>query len=643
MIRKIGAFVVILFFQALFSSWASACDSINVIPKPVTLIRKSGDFLLPKHIVIATNSKEASIRNFISEFGKKVAVATGYTYALIDKNVASADINLLINEVVDKSLGNEGYNMSVSLKGIKICANEPAGLFYGLKTLLQLLPAKIESKTLQKGVVWKVPAVTIIDYPRFAWRGMLFDVSRHFFTKQQVKEFIDNMVKYKYNTLQLHLTDDQGWRLQIKGLPRLTEIGAWRAPRVGIWKEVSKPDSSEPRTYGGFYTQQDIREIIKYAADRFVNILPEIDVPGHSLAAIASYPELSCTPGYYQVNSGELLRFHKNGIAFTLVDNTLCPANKNVYVFLDTVFSEVAKLFPFQYIHIGGDECYKGFWEKSSECRQLMQENGLKNTDELQSFFIKRIEKIVESKGKKIIGWDEIQEGGLPKGAAVMSWRGMEGGIKAAKLNHPVVMSPNTFAYFDLYQGDPVAEPPSYSMVRLRKAYEFNPVPPDVDSSNILGGQCNLWSERLTTTRSAEYMLWPRALATAECLWTPVSQKDWDSFYRRVENQFKRFDAAQVKYSRSMYDPIFKVAQDNKDSLLISLETEIKNLDIYYSFDETDPDNFYPKYEEPLSVPKDAVHLKVITYRNNQQVGKLIVMPVAELRSRLAKKINKRQ
>ena len=436
-------------------------------------------------------------------------------------------------------MGDEGYEMSVSSKGIWIHANKPAGLFYGLKTLLQLLPPQIENKTFQKGIIWAIPAVTIKDYPRFKWRGILFDVSRHFFTKQQVEDFIDQMVKYKFNVLQLHLTDDQGWRLQIKSLPKLTDIGAWRAPRVGIWKEVSKPDSTEPKTYGGFYTQEDMREIIEYAAARFVNILPEIDVPGHSLAAVASYPQLSCTPGNKQVNSGELLRVHKNGIAYTLVDNTLCPANDNVYIFLDKVFSEVAKLFPFQYIHIGGDECYKGFWEKSSECRQLMQENGLKDIEELQSYFIKRVEKIVESKGKKIIGWDEIQEGGLPEGVAVMSWRGMAGGIKAAKLKHPVVMSPNTFAYFDLYQGDPVAEPPSYSMVRLNKAYQFNPLPQGIDSSYILGGQCNLWSERLTTLRSAEYMLWPRALATAECLWTPVSKKSWDSFYPRVESQFK--------------------------------------------------------------------------------------------------------
>ena len=328
----------------------------------------------------------------------------------------------------------------------------------------------------------------------------------------------------------------------------------------------------------------------------------------------------------------------EKGTFYGLLDNMLCPANENVYTFLDKVFTEVAQLFPFEYIHIGGDECYKGYWEKSEACQQLMKKEGLKNTEELQSYFIKRVEKIVQSKGKKIIGWDEILEGGLAPDATVMSWRGMKGGVEAAKMNHQVVMTPNDFVYFDLYQGDPVAEPPTYSMVRLKKAYEFNPLPAGVDPKYILGGQCNLWSERLSTMRHAEYMLWPRALATAECLWTPAAVKNWTSFYQRVEKQMERFDMAETKYSRSMYDPVFTVNKDVNDSLLIQLTTEIDGLDIYYSFDETEPDDFYPKYQNPLSVPKDAANLKVIVYRDNKPIGKLIVMPIAELRKRVPKK-----
>ena len=616
-----------------------AADDISIIPQPVKISRSSGNFILPKNISIELNSHLADVKETALEFSKKISIVTGYQTRITENGTNSLNaIHLFLNKKNDVALGDEGYTVSVTAKGVFIYANKPAGLFYGLKTLLQLLPKEIESNSFIQKSSWIIPAVEITDYPRYKWRGILFDVVRHFFTKQEVKSFIDNMVKYKYNMLHLHLTDDQGWRVEIKSLPKLTEVGAWRAERTGRWGEFSKPSPDEPKTYGGFYTQDDIKEIIKYAADRYVTILPEIDIPGHSLAAVASYPELSCTPGTYQVNSGDRFMIWKGKDFYGLLDNTLCPANENVYTFLDKVFTEVAQLFPFEYIHIGGDECYKGFWEKSEACQQLMQKEGLKTQEELQSYFIKKVEKIVQSKGKKIIGWDEILEGGLAPDATVMSWRGMKGGIEAAKMNHHVVMTPNDFAYVDLYQGDPVSEPPTYSMLRLNKSYEFDPLPEGVDPKYILGGQCNLWSERLSTMRHAEYMLWPRAFATAECLWTPAAEKNWNSFYQRVEKQFLRFDISQTKYSRSMYDPVFTTSKDANDSLLIQLKTEIDGLDIYYSFDETEPDNFYPKYKNQLSIPKDASNLKVITYRDNKPIGKLIVMPIAELRKRAGKK-----
>ena len=631
--KKIFSFLVI--FQLMLIVNVFATDDINIIPQPVKVSQNSGSYLLPKHITIELNSKLDEVEEMALQFSKKVSTATGYKVDINDGERKSNNaVHLLLNKKADATIGDEGYTLSVTNKGVFMHANKPAGLFYGLKTLLQLLPKEIESNTLIEKTTWTIPAVEITDYPRFKWRGMMFDVARHFFTKQEVKDFIDNMVKYKYNMLHLHLTDDQGWRLEIKSLPKLTEVGAWRAERTGRWGEFSKPSPDEPKTYGGFYTQDDIKDIIKYAAGRYVTILPEIDIPGHSLAAVASYPELSCTPGIYQVNAGEKFMVWEKGGFYGLLDNTLCPANENVYTFLDKVFTEVAQLFPFEYIHVGGDECYKGFWEKSEACQQLMKKEGLKNSDELQSYFIKRVGKIVQSKGKKMIGWDEILEGGLAPGVTVMSWRGMKGGIAAAKMNHQVVMTPNDFAYLDLYQGDPVAEPPTYSVVRLNKAYQFDPLPPGVDPKFILGGQCNLWSERLSTMRHAEYMLWPRALATAESVWSPASEKDWNSFYHRVEEQFERFDIAETKYSRSMYDPIFTATKDAKDSLLIQLNTEIDSLDIYYSFDETEPDKFYPKYQKPLSAPKDAANLKVVTYRDNKPMGKLIVMPISELRKR---------
>jgi hexosaminidase len=464
----------------------------------------------------------------------------------------------------------------------------------------------------------------------------MFDVARHFFTKDEVKDFIDNMARYKFNLLHMHLTDDEGWRIEIKSLPRLTSVGAWNVKRVGYFGTFEKPGPDEPRNYGGFYTQDDIRELVKYAKDRFVDIMPEVDIPGHSMAAIVSYPELSCTAGadQYQVISGEkFIDWHAGGFD-ALVDNTLCPANEKVYPFLDKVFTEIASLFPFGYIHVGGDECAKNFWEKSDAVKQLMQRENLKTMEEVQSYFEKRVEKIVESKGKKLIGWDEILEGGLAPNAVVMSWRGIKGGIEAARLGHQVVMSPTTFVYLDYMQGDPIYESHVYATLRLNTTYQFEPVPEGVDPKFIMGGQANLWTEQIYNNRYLQYMLWPRGLAVSESLWSPKEKKNWNLFAAKVENNFPRMDIEHVKYSRCMFDPIFTAKKDANDSLLIQLSTEVEGLDIHYSFDNSHPDNYYPVYKEPLSVPKEAVMLKVVTYRGDELVGRQIDMPVSELKRR---------
>lgn len=592
--------------------------------------------MLPSRITIGVSKDRALIR-IQQMLHTQLELATGKQVrnVVLLKPATVNGISLLI--VNDPSIPKEGYRLKVSASGIALTATSPAGIFYGVQTLLQLLPKEIESKTTAKNIVnWKIPFVTIEDYPRFGWRGVMLDVVRHWFTKEQVKDFIDDMVQFKFNMLHLHLSDDQGWRIEIKSLPKLTETGAWRADRTGRWGDFTKPSPGEPKTYGGFYTQEDMKELIQYAQDRFVTIIPEIDVPGHSLAAVASYPELTCTTdSTYQVNAGErFMIWPGNGKFYGILDNTLCPANEKVYEFLDKVFTEIAAIFPYEYIHMGGDECYKGYWEKSEAVKQLMQKEGLKDMHEVQSYFVKRVQKIINSKGKKMMGWDEIMEGGLASGASVMSWQGMKGGTAAAKAKHHVVMSPNDFAYVDLYQGDPIAEPPTYSKVLLNKSYQFDPLPPGVDSQYILGGQCNLWSERLHTVRHMQYMLWPRALAIAESVWSPTSKKNWPDFVKRVENQMERFDVAEINYSRSMYDPIFTAKKDSNGELLIELSTQIEGLDIHYSFDEFPPDRFYPIYKTGLSVPKDAANLKVVTYRGQEQVGKQISMPLAELKKR---------
>jgi hexosaminidase len=448
-------------------------------------------------------------------------------------------------------------------------------------------------------------------------------------------------VRYKYNILHLHLTDDEGWRLEIKGYPKLTEVGAWNVKKQGYFGTFSAPTPDEPRNYGGFYTQQDIKEIVAYAKERYVDILPEIDVPGHSLAAVVSYPELSCTPDAknYVVRSGEPIMDWSHGAPpIALVDNTLCPANEKVYEFLDVVMTQVAELFPFEYIHVGGDETPQNFWAKTPAIQELAKKEGLKNMHEVQGYFERRLEKIVLSKGKKFMGWDEIIEGGLAPSAAVMSWRGMKGGIEAAKAGHEVVMSPTTYAYLDYMQADPITEPRVYASLRLNKTYEFEPLPEGVNPKYIKGGQANLWTEQIYNYRTVQYMLWPRALAIAESVWSPKEKKNWNDFFNRTEKHFERFDVAEKKYSRGVYDPIFEVGRTADKQLKIDLSTEVEGLDIYYSFDNTFPDRFYPKYTKALVPPKDAVMLKVITYKGKEPVGRMITMPIEELNKRADRK-----
>jgi len=613
---------------------------IAIIPEPVSLMKNEGHFILPENIVIQAVGG-AELKQVITFLQERLSIPTGSFVSVVSTANSNASIKLILNDKVNPILGDEGYQLSVSPAQVTIKANKPAGLFYGVQSLIQLFPKEIESKELIETIEWTAPCVDITDYPRVGWRGLMFDVARHFFTKAEVKQYIDAMVRYKYNILHLHLADDEGWRIEIKGLPKLTEVGAWSVKKVGEFGNFSPPSPEEPRTYGGFYTQEDIKELVQYAKERFVNILPEIDVPGHSLAFIASYPELSCTPAAanYRVRSGERIMDWSRGAPPTaLVDNTLCPANELVYSYLDTIITQVAQLFPFDYIHMGGDEAPFNFWEKSDAIKALMKQENLKDMHQVQGYFEKRVQKIVESKGKKFMGWDEILDGDMSPSAAVMSWRGMKYGTEAAKKKHEVVMSPTTYAYLDYMQADVITEPKVYASLRLSKSYEFDPIPAGVDPKYIKGGQANLWTEQVYNIRQAEYMTWPRGMAIAESVWSPAEKKNWNNFFARVEQHFKRLDVAETKYAPSAYDPIFSVSRSADRQLLVELSTEVEGLDIYYSFDNSFPDRFYPKYTEKIIPPKDANTLKVITYRGKNPVGRMMVMPIEELNKRAGKK-----
>jgi hexosaminidase len=612
----------------------SICTNAQpLIPQPVEMKSSTGSYLLSNGTNITFDKPES---RFVADMlAQKLATPTGFPLKAQQGKAGNIQFNL--NATPNTTIGKEGYTLESTPKGVIIAANQTAGLFYGMQTLVQLLPKEIESKTATKAT-WSIPAVKITDYPRFGWRGLMLDVSRHFFSKEDVKTYIDQIATLKYNTFHWHLTDDEGWRVEIKSLPKLTSVGAWRVQRAGRFGEREFPKVGEPTTYGGFYTQEDIKEVVKYAQDRNITIVPEIDVPGHSMAAIAAYPELSCkkdptTP----VSCGmKFAEWYGNGHFKMLVENALNPSDEKVYDFLDKVFTELSALFPGQYIHVGGDECYKGYWAQDEGCQALMKTLKIRHVEDLQGYFMGRLEKILQKNGKKMIGWDEILEGGISPTAAVMSWRGIKGGIEAAQAGHEVVMSPTTFAYLDYNQGEHTVDPPIYASLRVKKSYSFEPVPDGVDAKYILGGQGNVWTEHIPTLRAAQYMTFPRAWALSEVYWSPKTARNWDDFSKRMETHFDRADVAQINCSHAVYDAIVKTSTKN-GKMTLTLDTELAGMDIYYTLDETMPDTFSPKYSKPIELPDAPINLRVVTYRNGKPIGHLITLKKAELERRSEK------
>lgn len=607
-------------FSDCQSNSSSMAGSNVIVPAPVSYVAASGSFSLKAGTPIIAKSGDLSD-----------AVNMFVNHPLIKdlrlSKASSGSNGITISLIKEASLKPEGYKMNIAPGGIDIQANNPSGAFYALQSLLQLIPVHGKAP-------YSISSASITDYPRFGWRGLMLDVSRHFFVVDDVKKYMDAMAMYKFNTLHLHLTDDNGWRIEIKALPKLTSVGAWRAERFGTFGDRADVKEGEPATYGGFYTQEQIKDLVKYAAKLNISIVPEIDVPGHSMAILAAYPELSCTHEKVYVNPGtKFSEWYGNGKFKMLVDNTLNPANEQVYNYLDKIFTEVAALFPNPYIHMGGDECYHGYWENDPDCKALMAKENLKDAHEIQSYFVKRVEKIIKSKGKKLIGWDEILEGGLAPEATVMSWRGIQGGIDAAKLGHEVVMSPTTFAYIDYMQGDRSIEFPIYATLTLQKSYSFEPIPDGVEGKYILGGQANLWSEKIPTLRHAFYMTFPRALAIAESVWSPKEKKDWNSFTSRVENHFNLFDKLQWNTSRSLYDAIATTSKANS-KLTATLKTEMPGTEIHYTIDNTFPDAYSPKYSAPVDIPEGDVTLRYVVTRGGKILGRTAAISRADLMAR---------
>lgn len=525
-------------------------ETMNIIPLPVSVEQSSPG--APGFVLRASTrfvaDKDAAVE--ASKLIDALAPAMGFRLRRVvhpeqGSRLAgfqhSGTIKLTLDEQLSE-LGNEGYTLEVTTERILIRARREAGLFYGAITLLQLLPPTIFSKTKVENEVWKVPCVKITDYPRFQWRGLLVDPARHFIPKSVLLRSIDAMAMHKLNSLQIHLTDDQGWRIESKKYPRLTQIGAWRNETL-IGHLNRKPLRFDGKRHGGFYTRQDIREIVKYASARHIRIVPEVEMPGHARAAISSYPQL----GVFPEKQKDLKPWTHWGVS----EHIFAPRPETI-AFLQDVLSEVIELFPGTYIHIGGDEAVKTQWKASEEIQALIREKGLKDEAELQSWFIRQMDTFLTRHGRRLVGWDDILQGGLAPGATVMSWRGELGGITAANAGHDVVMAPTSHTYFDYYQGPGEKEPLAIGgYLPLKKVYQYNPIPkaiPADKAKHVLGVQGQLWGEYISTPEHLEYMAYPRAAALAEVGWSPKALKDYESFLVRLRHHLKRLHVRGVNY-----------------------------------------------------------------------------------------------
>jgi hexosaminidase len=575
-------------------------NQYNVIPLPQALKMLEGQFLLKAATPVFFDGNDEQARVVVERFLGELNTATGLSLT----NKITSNNPALVFKLEETIPNKEAYTLSIQADGIVVTAATSQGLFYATQTLKQLLAVD------ETGKNWYYPAVEISDQPRFSYRGMHLDVARHFHPVETVKKMIEQLAYHKMNTFHWHLTDDQGWRIEIKQYPKLTEIGGFReGTLIGHYND--QPQQFDGKRYGGFYTQDEIRDVVQYAAERFVEIVPEIELPGHAQAAIAAYPELGCEEGTYEV-------WQKWGVS----DNVFCPTEET-FTFLENVFDEVITLFPGKYIHIGGDECPKVKWKESTFCQQLMQEEGLKDELELQSYFIQRIETYLNAKGKQIIGWDEILEGGLAPNATIMSWRGIEGGIEAAKAGHDVVMTPTAYCYLDYYQSDHPDEPLAIGgLIPLEKIYHYEPIPEELNADEakyILGAQVNLWTEYIPTQEKLEYMTFPRLSALAEVVWSK-KDRDFEHFITRLLPHLGRLEAMGIQPANHLYEIEAKITAAN-GQVDINLSTLAKDAAIYYTVDGSEASSSSLLYQAPVSITSSA-QLKANAFLNGGKKGR---------------------
>ena len=579
-------------------------NTISIIPQPQSVVEMDGTFTITKDTRICLDDMSEEMLRVAGFLNDRLRQAAGFELEVVSEPGKANFIAFMNKEGVPES-----YTIDAGPDSFVVGYADGAGAFYAIQTLLQLLPVEIFSQEVRKGIEWTIPCCSISDAPRFKYRGMHLDVCLHYFDLEFLKRYIDIMAAHKVNRFHWHLTEDQGWRLEIKKYPLLTEKGQWRKETVigslgsGIYDGIP---------HGGYYTQEQVKELVKYAADRYVTIIPEIELPGHALAAIACYPELSCG----------LEDHYETATRWGIFKQVYCP-KESTFAFLEDVFDEVFELFPSELVHIGGDECPKASWKACPDCQALIKKLGLKDEYELQSYFVTRMEKYINSKGRQIIGWDEILQGGLAPNAKVMSWLGEEGGIKAAQQHHEVVMSPHQKYYLDYWQADPYSEPLAMSgPTTLRTMYEYEPVPEVLtkeESKYIIGVEGCVWTEYMPTPERVEYMAWPRMCAIAETGWTH-SEKDWDGFTRRLEKHFGRLDGMGVDYCDAFFNPMIVFHKDTPHNMIVSMTVDAPDAEIHYTLDGSVPTIDSPVYGIPLSINRSQV-VSALAFRDGKPVG----------------------
>ena len=606
---------VLIFFALILTETSKAQNNLNIVPMPAELKYFDTSYLYDLPIQIVHTKNESSIFNavYLQDELKKRNIA--------GKTVDNESFDLNKSKIMlidDEEELTDTYRIMTPGKDIIIGGNTKA-LFYGIQTLLQLLPNNQSQKIKNK---ISIPYVSIIDYPRFQYRGMHLDVGRHFFPISFIKKYIDYLAAYKYNTFHWHLTEDQGWRIEIKKYPELTKIGAWRNGTI-IGRYPGKGSDNKP--YGGFYTQAEIKEVVQYAAARYIEVIPEIEMPGHSSAAIAAYSWLSCFPAKpteipAKMISQKSIDEQKNGRiklvqeTWGVFDDVFCAGKDSTFKFLENVIDEVITLFPSKYFHLGADECPKSHWKICPACQKRMKDNNLKDEHELQSWFVQRIEKYVNSKGKILIGWDEILEGGLAPNAVVMSWRGEAGGIEAAKQKHQVIMTPGNPVYFDHTQSKNEDSVTIGGYNPIENVYAYEPIPKELNAEEgkyVLGAQANMWTEYMNNTSKVEYMMFPRMAALSEVLWSPKEKRNWKDFERRLSTVFERLDKQKINYSKAYYDlKATVIPSENNDTIMWKLETKVRSggmvitTPITYISDVKTVSHFY--YEEPFKIKRSG-------------------------------------